>query len=387
MKALEFSRNELKYAAAAVSARLRTGSGAQFGPLNLVDVDSPKLPDSDWQYVKTSLSGICGSDLATVEGKSPRYFESWVSFPFILGHEITGQLENGQRVVIEPVLGHACRGFEPPFKGAAPGDGDDYSHIVNGHIKPGIQTGYCESTGGGWGEQFMAHASQIHKIPDTLSDEAAVMVEPTAVGVHAALKANPAKDSTVAVQGSGTMGLVTIAALRKYTETKTIIASAKYPEQAQHAKNLGADIVVKPNELTRAVRRESQSFKIGSDLSGGADITIDTIGSANTIQQAISITKPRGKVVMLGIPGKVSLDLTGLWHRETELIGCYTYGTELYKNKKVKTFKLAIDLAKSASLGDLVSAHYHLEDYKDALSHAANAGPRGATKICFDLRN
>ena len=129
------------------------------------------------------------------------------------------------RVVVEPVLGHEARGFEPPFPGASPGDGNDYGHLVSGPLEPGIQIGYCCSTGGGWSGGLVAHRSQIHPVSDGVSDEAAVMIEPTAVGVHAAMKARAQPGATVVVLGSGTMGLVTIAALRHLTEAATIIAS------------------------------------------------------------------------------------------------------------------------------------------------------------------
>ena len=149
MKALQFSRKEARYAAAAVSSRLRRGSGASTGPLDLIETSPFDLPNGDWKRVTTRLAGICGSDLATVDGKSSRYFEPWVSFPFVPGHEVVGQLDDGTRTVLEPVLGHQARGLEAPFDGAAPGDGDDYQHLISGDLEPGIQTGYCASTGGG----------------------------------------------------------------------------------------------------------------------------------------------------------------------------------------------------------------------------------------------
>ena len=111
---------------------------------------------------------------------------------------MVGELEDGTRVVLEPVLGHAARGFEPPHVDAAPGDGDDYRHLVSGDLEPGIQTGYCASTGGGWANEFVAHESQLHPVADDLSDEAAVMIEPAAVGVHSALRAPIATGATVA---------------------------------------------------------------------------------------------------------------------------------------------------------------------------------------------
>jgi threonine dehydrogenase-like Zn-dependent dehydrogenase len=387
VKALEFRRKELRYAAAAVSSRLRPGSGAATGPLTLVETAAPDLPGVGWHRVGTRLAGICGSDLATVDGRSSRYFEPWVSFPFVPGHEVVGTLENGSRVVLEPVLGHAARGFEPPFPDAAPGDGDDYRHLVAGPLEPGIQIGYCCSTGGGWASEFVAHESQLHPVPDDLTDEAAVMIEPTAVGVHGALKGRVSDGDVVAVIGAGTMGLVAVAALRRFTGAGTVICAAKYPEQRHLATDLGADVVVEADELGRAVRRATGSFVIGDDLSGGADVVIDAVGSAASVQAAIGMARPRGRVVLVGMPGRVSLDLTALWHRETELVGAYTYGTEtLPDGRRARTFALATELVRAADLGRLVSATYPLARYEDAIAHAANAGRRGAIKVCFDLR-
>ena len=292
VKALQFSRSEARYVAAAVASRIRPGSAAARSPLTLVETEPKELPGAGWHRIRTSLAGICGSDLATVEGRSARYFDPWVSFPFVLGHEVVGLDENDRRVVIEPVLGHRARGFDPPWDGAAPGDGNDYRHLVCGHLDAGIQIGYCASTGGGWSSEFVAHESQIRAVPDALSDEQAVMIEPTAVGVHGALRAKVANGDSVAVIGAGTMGLVTIAALRQFTGAGDILVGAKYPEQKALARSLGATIVVDPGELTRAVRRASSSFAIGDDLSGGADVTIDAVGSAATIDQAIGITRP-----------------------------------------------------------------------------------------------
>lgn len=387
MRALEFRRQELRYVAAAVSSRFRPGSGAATGPLTLVDTAPPELPGPGWHRLTTRMAGICGSDLATVDGRSSRYFEPWVSFPFVPGHEVVATAEDGRRVVVEPVLGHAARGFEPPFPDAAPGDGDDYRHLVSGSLEPGIQIGYCCSTGGGWATELIAHESQLHPVPDALSDEAAVMVEPTAVGVHGAFKAQISDGDVVAVIGAGTMGLVAVAALRRLTSAGTIICAAKHPEQRRLAAELGADVVVDPDEISRAVRRATGSFVIGDDLSGGADVVIDAVGSAASVRSAIGIARPRGRVVLIGMPGRVELDLTALWHRETELVGAYTYGTETRGDgTRVRTFDLATELVADAGLERLVSATYPLSRYEDAIAHAAHAGRRGAVKVCFDLR-
>lgn len=389
MKALLFERQEGRYAAAAVASQVRPGAGAGIGPLRLADIDPPELPGDDWKRITPKLTGICGSDLSTIDGHSSGYFDDLVSFPFVPGHEVVGVTEDGKRVALEPVLGPAARGEAPPFKGAAPGDGTDYGYLLAGNIDEGIQVGFCSSTGGGWGEQFVAHKSQLHTIPKRLSDEDAVMLEPAAGGVHAAAKAaagGMVDGGVVVVIGAGTMGLVTIAALRQYTNPASIIAVAKYPIQKRFAEELGADVVVSPSETVRAVRRATGCRMLGENLSGGADVTIDAIGSVNSIEQSIGVTRPRGRVVMLGVPGKVDLDLTALWHRETELVGAYTYGTDTWPDgTEISSFKRAKELTGKAKLGRLVSAKYPLARYKDAIGHAANAGQRGAIKVCFEF--
>lgn len=387
MKALRFSRKEVRFVAAMAASRLRPGAGAGVGPLSLVDDDPPELPGEGWQRVWPRLSGICGSDLATIDGHSSRYFEDFVSFPFVLGHEIVGETADGRRVLIEPVLGHAARGFPLPFEGAAPADGNDYRHLTCGHLEPGLQTGFCESTGGGWATEFVAHDSQLHDVPEQMSDETAVLVEPVAGGVHAALRAGVGAGDTVAVIGAGAMGLVTVAALRHFTEAGSIIIGAKYPVQRDLAAEFGADVVSAPDELSRAVRRATGSFMVGPRLSGGADVVIDAVGSAESIAEAIGLCRPRGRVVLLGMPAVIDVDLTPLWHRETELVGSYTYGTEqLADGGSADSFELAVELAGKVPFDKLLSATYPLERYRDALTHAAEAGSRGAVKIAFDLR-
>lgn len=385
MQALVFERKLARYAAAAMASRLVPGIGGGVGPLQLCDVDPPELPGPGWLTIRPRLTGICGSDLATVEGRSSRYFEPLVSFPFIPGHEVVGIDDDGRRVALEPVLGPAARDEPLPFPGAAPGDGDDYGYLLGGNIKDGIQIGFCSSTGGGWGEALVAHESQLHPVPDDFSDEAAVMLEPAAGGVHAALKAHVESGASVAVLGAGTMGLCALAALRSLTPAGTIIVTAKYPHQQDMATALGADLVVDPREVRRAVRRFCGCRMLGDHLSGGVDITIDAVGSPASVAEAIAITRPRGRVVLLGMPESSRIDLTGLWHRETELVGAYTYGTETLSTGHTATsFGLAFDLVASANLERLVSARYPLNRYREAITHAAEAGSRGAIKVVFE---
>jgi threonine dehydrogenase-like Zn-dependent dehydrogenase len=376
MKALRFERSLPRFAAAKVVGMLAPGRGADVGPLHLVDDDAPALPGPDWVRVRPRLSGICGSDLATIDGASSRYFEPIVSFPFVPGHEVVGELDDGSRVVVIPVLHCAVRGIDPVCEWCATGQINRCERVAFGHIDAGLQTGFCADTGGGWSTSMVAHRLQLVPVPDDLTDEEAVLIEPTACAVHAARAVGAGE---VAVIGSGSIGLLTIAALRHLGIASGIVATARYPEQRRLAGELGAETVTEPGELERVIRRRTGSLQAGGQLTGGIASVVDCVGSSESLAQALRIVAPGGTVHVVGMPATVSLDLTSLWHREVAVVGRYAYVAD--------DFATAAELVKTADLGRLVSATYPLHRYSDAIRHAAEAGRRGAVKIAFDLRN
>lgn len=226
---------------------------------------------------------------------------------------------------------------------------------------------------------MVAHTSQLVDVPGDLSDEAAVLVEPTACAVHAA--ARYTGEHTVII-GAGTLGLLTLAAItatRDRERTAPIVVTARYPEQRRLAKALGADVVCSSDEMPRWVRSATSSLLYGDQLTGGAPHVIDCVGSSDSLQQALRVVAPGGEVQVVGMPGNVSLELTSLWHRESCIRGCYAYTHA--------DFGTAIDVIRRFDLGRLVSATYPLADYTDAIAHAASAGRRGAVKIAFDMRS
>jgi len=405
MKSLVFERNLPRFAASRVASLLGSGRGAGVGPLQLLDATAPDLPGAGWFHLTPLLSGICGSDLATLDGRSSRYFEDMVSFPFVPGHEVVGtlhaggedhagvELAPGTRAVIEPVLGCAPRRIRPRCPYCAAGTTGLCGNVAFGHLEPGLQTGFCADTGGGWSTApLCAHSSQLHAVPDGFTDEDAVMVEPTACAVHAALSAGVVEGDVVAVIGAGTLGLAVTAALHHLVRPGTactVMVGAKHPHQRRRAEGLGADSVVPPEQLARAVRRRSGSLVLAGRLTDGADLVFDCVGSSESISQALAMVRPRGRVVLVGMPAKVSVDLAPLWHRELTLVGAYAYGTDVLpaSPEPQRTFALAIELVASAALGSLVSASYPLERYEEAIVHAGAAGRRAAVKVVFDLRN
>ncbi len=267
----------------------------------------------------------------------------------------------------------------------------------SGTSSPGIQTGFCADTGGGWSTAgLVAHESQLYAVPDILSDADAVTIEPMACALHAVLAAPLREDHVVAVLGAGTLGLATVAAFSHLSAQglvpvpTALLVGARYAKQQTLATELGASAALGPDQLPRAVRRHSRSMATGSvsggRLTGGADVVFDCVGSAESIGQSLAMVRPRGTVVLVGMPGRVTVDLASLWHREVRLVGAYAYGTETVHERERSTFDLAIDTVTAMRTGRLVSATYPLDRFEEAVAHAGAAGRRGAVKIAFDLR-
>lgn len=307
--------------------------------------------------------------------------------PFVPGHEVVGErADTSERVVIEPVLACSARGISL-CPACARGDTGLCTRTAHGALSPGLQTGFCTDTGGGWSTMLVAHTSQLHTVPDQLSDEAAVLIEPLACAVHAVLRANVQPGPTILVSGAGTMGLLTIAALKDLTPAGRVIAIAKHPRQRQEAERLGADDVVRPDGALRAVRLATGSLLHEPEqgnpwLAGGVDVSFECSGSPSGLDVCFRATRARGRVVLVGLPGPARIDLAPVWHRELDVSGAYTYGVEADDRR---TFDIAIDLAGRVDLAPLVSVTYPLTRYKEALDHAMDAGTLGAIKVAFDI--
>ena len=302
----------------------------------------------------------------------------------------------GDRVVIEPVLSCEIRGIEPGCYQCRNGHFANCENITQGNISAGIQTGYCRDTGGGWSPYFLAHKNQIHRVPDNLSDEIAVLLEPFACALHGVLKANLKDTDEILIIGAGTVGLLTVAAIRAIGKSNRILIVAKYPHQRQLASELGADEILSSDKslytnfcgLTGA---ESYQPELGKPvLLGGVAVTFDCVASATTIDDALRFTRAQGRVMLVGMPAiPKNIDWTSVWYKELEVSGVYTYGAESYAGEEIRTFTLGIRLLEQ--MGDrllpLIGEKFPLKKYRQAIQAAMSTGRSGAVKTIFDLRS
>jgi threonine dehydrogenase-like Zn-dependent dehydrogenase len=402
MLALRYSKSVPRYLLMRAGAkRLKGLETSPFSPLRLEEIPEPKLPTPEWVRVRPLLSGICGSDLGTLSSENSPYFSPLTSPPFVLGHEVMGTVAEdngnfraGERVVLEPALGCEVRGIDPPCPYCAAGRYALCTNVAKGEIAAGIQTGFCRDTGGGWSEgSLVAHPSQLHRVPEDLPDEAAVVVEPLSCAVHAVLKMNPAPDETVLVIGAGSVGLFVVAALRQLTRAGRVICVAKHERQREEALRLGADEVVHPKgvykELPAMLGTEAYKPELGKPVvMGGADKVFECVGAAGTMEDAVRLARPGGEIALVGMPGARScLDLTALWYKEVSLAGAYAYGVEEYRGERVQSFELALRIAPEIGLETLVGPRFGLRQYREAIAAARESGRNGHVKVVFDHRS
>jgi threonine dehydrogenase-like Zn-dependent dehydrogenase len=381
--------------------RIKGMETSRLSPLQLKEIPHPELPSPEWIRIRPLLSGICGSDLGTLSSENSPYFSPITSPPFVLGHELVGLVTEdkgsfraGERVVLEPALGCAVRGMDPPCPYCASGSNALCVNVANGELAPGLQTGFCRDTGGGWSEAtLVAHPSQLHRVPDDLSDEAAVAIEPLACAVHAALRTSPAEDDTALVIGAGSVGLFVVAVLRHLTRAARIICVAKHERQRKEALRLGADEVVHPGEtyttLPAMLGTQVLRPEIGKPVvMGGAEKVFECVGSAGTIEDAVRLVRPGGDATLVGMPSVRScLDLSALWFKEVNLAGAYAYGSEEHGGERVRSFDLALRLAPEIELETLVGPRFRLREYREAITASRAAGRNGYVKVVFDLRS
>ena len=368
------------------------------------DVPTPNLPAQDWVVIKNRITGICGSDLGFLQGKETPSFEPYASAPFILGHELSGTVEGlgsavrglavGDRVVVDPALACAERGFAPGCPACERGD-TGCERYAEGHLEPGAVIGFCATTGGGWGEYHVARSARVHRVPDNLSDQTASLTEPLAVSLRGVLENCPAAGDEVVVIGAGSIGLFAIAALRAAQPKCRITAVVKYAFQGETAGALGADHVIEigKEDAVEAIgaHLETPIYKLSSGasmLAGGVPFVYDTVTNAQSLNQSLSILRGSGHLVLLGLPSiPVGVDWSPMVAKETRVVGSFLYGREHFEGRREPTFVRALAWLESgrANVEAIRPGTFTIDRYDEAIGVANDKARNRAVKISFEF--
>jgi threonine dehydrogenase-like Zn-dependent dehydrogenase len=404
VKAIRFSAPIPTYlvtlAAGSLSPALYTGRHActRYG-----DVAEPKLPGEDWVRLRTRLGGVCGSDLAVVTLKASPATSPFSSFPFVLGHENVGEILEvgsavrgfavGERVSANPLLSCVPRGIEPPCAECAAGRPARCAHFTDGALPPGMLIGTTRGLGGSWGERFVAHVSQLVRLPENVTDEEAVLIEPLACSVQAVRANLPRAGDRVLVVGGGSIGLLTVAALGAIAPEAPVTVIARHAFQGEQARKLGAARVVSTRgdylkDLAEAAGARLLRPIIGRRICvGGFDQAYVCVAGSRGMEDAMNLVRAGGRIVLLGNTTRLDgVDWTPLWLKELEVHGSLTYGSHVHAGAPLHAFEEAARLiaGRTLELRPLVTHVFPLADYRRALSVAR--GKKGAKSIKVAFR-
>ena len=236
--------------------------------------------------VRLEYVGICGSDLHYYE--SGRIGDYVVKPPFVLGHEPGGtvvavgkevtDLKPGDRVALEP--GKTCGECE-------------FCKTGRYNLCPDVVFFATPPVDGVFAEYVAHPASLCFKLPDTVSTLEGALIEPLAVGFHAAVQGGAQAGQTAVVMGAGCIGLVSMMALRAMGVSRVYVVDI-LENRLQKAKELGATEAIR-GDLTDAVE---EVLKLTDQK--GVDLVIETAGTEITTRQAIALTKKGATIVLVG---------------------------------------------------------------------------------------
>ena len=371
---------------------------SSIAPFQVQNLPRQPLPAGSWVRVRNILAGICGSDLHLifVDGDlriAPAAIPSHgLSYP---GHEVVGEvievgdevssLHVGDRVVLKNGPNCITAGLSPLCRSCTEGN---YNLCERGNL-PGPQP-----FGGGWSEEMLLHEQQLFRVPSALTDMQAVLLEPSAVAVHAVLRHIPRSNSRVLIIGAGTIGLLVLQVLRTLAPDVEISVMARHAFQVEQAARLGAQIIY-PQDSYKEVQRitGAQSYRgpFGNQmLLGGYDAIYDTVGSNRTTHDALRWTRAGGSIVMVGLSlHRMHIDLTPIWYQEINLIGSTGQGRETWPpntNGQATTFEIVTELIQQKRIQPekLITHSFALNDYRNALLTATHKAENRAIKVVFD---
>jgi L-iditol 2-dehydrogenase len=301
--------------------------------------------------VRSIVVGICGSDVHAYRGVHP-----FIDLPVVPGHEVAGVVDEvaddvtgltaGTRVLLEAnLVDGTCRYCRA-------GVYNQCEHLV----VVGCQTS------GAMADRFVVPADKLLRIPDDVSDDDAAIVEPLSSGTHAIRLAGGVDGKRVAVLGTGTIGLLTIAAA-KASGAATIATTDLVPENRQRALAMGADAAIDP----LAGSRPEVADTLRDALGERPDVTFDCVAVQPTVDLAVDLAQRGGTVVVLGVPtDQRSVALPLVQDREIRI-----QGSAMYVRRDVER-ALEIVQEGGVDVAHLITGRFSLDRAAEAFAAAAS---------------
>ena len=379
-------------------------------PLRVRRMPPPPLPDGRWVRVRNILAGLALDEVErTITSMAAGLAPTAIPQPrrIYLGREVVGEvieagpdtrfLRVGDRVAYQSGPCCATHEIEPPCRHCAMGA---YALCENRYL-PGT-----EQVGGGWSDEMVVHERQLFLVPDGLQAEQAALLEPTAAALHAALRHLPQIDDQALVLGAETHGMLITQALRVMWPMLNITVAPQQSYQVEVATRMGATRILYPEDGVAAIARMTGAKlyrgQIGAEmLVGGFDVVYDTLGTEESLRQALAWAREGGVVVLAARSLHwTRLDMSPIWNREVSLLGAYAHGAEMWPGGddfsvggstggRVSTFALAAEMLREQRLTPerLVTHRFPLREVKTAITTVRDRVEHRAIKVLLDAQD
>lgn len=331
---------------------MKTAVMLGIGKMGFEERDIPQIKE-DEVLIKLEYVGICGSDLHYYErGAIGDYV---VKPPFVLGHEPGGtvvevgekvkNLKVGDRVALEP--GKTCGHCE-------------FCRTGRYNLCPDVVF-FATPPVDGVFQEYVAHEADLcFKLPDNVSTLEGALIEPLAVGFHAAIQGDAHLGQKAVVMGSGCIGLVSMMALKARGVSEVYVVDIM-EKRLQKAMELGATGVI--NGAKDKVEEKINELTEGK----GVDLVIETAGTEITTRQAINIAKKGSAIVLVGYSktGEMTLPMSLVLDKELTLKSVFRYR---------HIYPMAIEAVSQGkvNLKGIVTDIFDLDDVQKAMDYSVN---------------
>lgn len=310
--------------------------------LQIIDMEKPAIDEKNNVLVKIHVAGICGSDVGIYHGKNAA-----ATYPRVIGHEMVGEIvetgENvtkrkvGDRVIIDQVTacGHcyACRKGRPNVC--------ENLQVRGVHID------------GGYREYMAVPESDCYLLPETLSYEDAVMIEPTTIAVQACSRAELVFEDNLMIIGAGALGSSILRIARLYNPHKIIMVDIEEDKLKESLENGATDII---NSKVEDVVEKAHELTDGY----GPTVVIDAACFHGSFLTACKCAGNAGRVITMGFgvdPDEINQ--FAITSKELDVRG------SRLQNRK---FQTVIDIVNKGkvNLNNSISHRFYFEDAQKA---------------------
>ena len=322
------------------------------GKMDLIERDIPIVKENE-VLVKLDYVGICGSDLHYYE--NGRIGDYIVEPPFVLGHEPGGvvvevgnkvkHLNIGDRVALEP--GKTCGHCE-------------FCKTGRYNLCPDVIF-FATPPVDGVFQEYVAHEADLcFKLPENVSTLEGALIEPLAVGFHAAIQGGARIGQTAVVMGAGCIGLVSMMALKAMGVSNVYVVDIM-EKRLEKALELGATGIINAKEKNAI----EEVMKITNN--NGCDLVIETAGTEITTVQAIHMAKKGSNIVLVGYSksGEMTLPMSLVLDKELTFKTVFRYR---------HIYNMAIEAVASGkvNLKRIITNEFDLDDVQKAMDYSVN---------------